>query len=85
MTKIRTTPKMIVLTYTDYQTAVSANETRYGPADVYFAHADFDRAAKHYGWGDNRTPTEIVKHMGDDVPLIEVLADSINPIRVRYL
>lgn len=83
--EIRTTPKMIVRTYRDYQTKVSANEMRCGPADVYYTREDFSKAAKNYGWGDGRTPTEIVKHMGDDVALFEVLVDSIEPARVRYL
>jgi len=76
---------MIVLRYTDYRTKVSANEERHGPADVYFLISDFNKAVAHYGWGSGRLPTDTVKHMGDTVPLIEVLSDSIDPVRVRYL
>lgn len=77
--QIRTTPKMIVKSYSDYRTA-----NGHGPADVYYARADFDRAAKHYGWGDVN-PTIKVTHMGDTVTAFEVLHGALQPVRVRYL
>lgn len=83
--KIRKTPKMIVLRYKDYQTKISQNETRTGPADVYFLISDFKKAASHYGWGFDREPTDTVQYMGDIVPLIEILWGSIEPVRIRYL
>lgn len=82
---IRITPKMIVLRYSDYQTQINANETRFGPADVYYTIADFKKAANVYGWGADCEATDIVKHQGDNVTIFEILANSLDPVRIKYI
>jgi hypothetical protein len=82
---IRTTPKMIVKSYFDYRQRINdRGDENSGPADVYYSRADFDKAAKHYGWG-NVAPTDKVQHMGDTVTAFEVLHGALQPVRVRYL
>ena len=82
---IRTTPKMIVKTYSDYRQRVNdRGDETCGPADVYYLRTDFDAAAKHYGWG-NCGPTTKVNHMGDTITAFEILHGSLKPVRVRYM
>ena len=82
--RIRTTPKMIVKTYSDFRQRVNdRGDESSGPADVYYSRADFDKAAKHYGWS-NVTPMEKVDYMGDEMTAFEVLHSVLHPVRVRY-
>lgn len=76
MTTFRETAKFYVLDFAAYGDAQR-------PAAVYFDKGHFSRTAKMHGWADTK-PTDVVKHCGDSVPLIEVLHDTMQPARVVY-
>ena len=78
--QVRTTPKMLVVRFSDWRKNNSS-----GPADVYYCKQHFARTAQIYGWGDDVSPNQIVEHMGDRGSLFDTLYPALYPTRVRYL
>lgn len=83
---IRTTKKSVIVRYSDFRVSrKGGTQTQYGPADVHYSLAEFKKAAGHYGWGADASPTQTVAYMGDSVPMFEVLAGAMEPTKVVWL
>ena len=83
---IRTTAKSIIIRYSDFRVSrKGGTQIQSGPADVHYSLAEFKKAASHYGWGVDASPTQKVDHMGDSVPMFEVLVGAMEPVKVVWL
>lgn len=79
---IYATPQYIVAIYNDYQ-VWHGNSGTGGPAKVYYSKADFQRVARHYGWGEV-LPTDMVSHCGDTVQVFEILVPELRAARIVW-